>query len=48
MAHFMTAPMRWRMRRAVSGRVCHIGTRQAITSAVLTLSTEVSPKRGYT
>ena len=34
MAQRMTAPMRWRTRLAVSGRVCQIGSRQAITSAV--------------
>ena len=47
MAQRMTAPMRCRTRRAVSGRVCQIGTRQAITSAVAILSTGVRPRRGY-
>ena len=45
-AHFITAPIRWRTRRAVSGLSCQIGVRTAKTSAVVTSDTGIAPMRG--
>ena len=45
-AHFMTAPIRWRTRRAVSRFSFQIGVRTASTSAVVILSTGIAPSRG--
>ena len=45
-AHFITAPIRWRTRRAVSGLSCQIGVRTASTSAVVTSDTGIAPMRG--
>ena len=45
-AHFITAPIRCRTRRAVSGLSCQIGVRIAKTSAVVTADTGSAPMRG--
>ena len=45
-AHFMTAPMRCRTRLAVTRLVDQMGDRTAMTSAVVTASTVLSPIRG--
>ena len=45
-AHFITAPIRCRNRRAVSGSSCQIGVRIAKTSAVVTSDTGSAPMRG--
>ena len=46
MAHLMTALMRWRTRRAVSAFSVQIGSKTAITSAVVIVSTRLAPRRG--
>ena len=45
-AHFITAPIRWRTRRAVWDFSCQIGVRMANTSAVVTADTGIAPMRG--
>ena len=45
-AHFITAAIRCRTRRAVWGLSCQIGVRMAKTSAVVTSDTGSAPMRG--
>ena len=45
-AHFMMAPIRCRTRRAVSRLSCQMGSRTAITSAVVMADTRSRPSRG--
>ena len=45
-AHFITAPIRCRTRRAVSGLSCQMGVRTASTSPVVTADTGIVPMRG--
>ena len=47
-AHFITAPMRWRTRPAVTRLVDQIGSSTAMTSAVVTASTRFRARRGRT
>ena len=47
-AHFITAPMRWRTRRAVSRLAVQMGSSTVMTSALVTALTVLPPSAGST